>query len=180
MGTTLVIAEAETIVVYAMENGLFDEVMRLTFKKKPNHSTIVQYVTAVSQVVNNGKPVPEAAKKILEKAGPVEKKSKKVKKKPAHESPVRDQVLLFKSLAGFDEWRTVKEAHELVDKYSSVDRMYANVRRAYTEGYLERRMETDEERTVREIRGRSPHYYRMNAKGRAKLNMLRLEAQKTN
>ncbi len=180
MGTTLVIAEGEMIVVYAMENGLFDEVIRLTFKKKPNHSTIVQYVTAVSQVVNNGKNPPKrpTTVELLDRA---DKKAAAKKRHPTasdyiNTEPVKDKESLFKALAGFETWTAVDVAHEAVGRHNNSTTFYSHTREAFLYGYLEKRDEPVSDRKARDARGRVATQYRLTERGLNKLQELRKEA----
>jgi hypothetical protein len=175
MGTTLVIARETLIKVYDYTNGMFEEVGTISFKKPANDDTIVQYVTALSHVVNNGQ---KPAKK-----DPIEnilKDNKTKKNKPAKKTnltPIQDDGVLFKTIVAFDEWRTTTEAHDIADKYSHKSSFGNNVKRAKSFGWLIARDEPIEDRLARNARGRISTQYKLSEAGKQKVEELREKAK---
>jgi hypothetical protein len=177
MGTTLVIARETLIKVYDYANGMFEEVGTISFKKPANDDTIVQYVTALSYVVNNGqKPAktPPKRKTAVELLDEVDKK--KAAKKTSL-TPIQDDGVLFKTIVAFDEWRTTAEAHDIADKYSHKSSFGSNVKRAKSFGWLIARDEPIEDRLARNARGRISTQYKLSEAGKQKVEELREKAK---
>jgi hypothetical protein len=176
MGMTLVIARENNIKVYDYVNGMFDEVGTISFRRPANDDTIVQYVTALSHVMNNGQKPPKrpTTVELLDKKD-------KAKKKPAVKktnlAPIQDDGVLFKTIVAFDEWRTTAEAHEIADKYSHKSSFGNNVKRAKSFGWLLARDEPIEDRLARNARGRISTQYKLSEAGKQKVEELREKAK---
>jgi hypothetical protein len=177
--TTLVIARDNEIVIYEQKNGMFKSIASFSTDHALNDDAIVQVVTAFSQVMakNGSAPTEENKPKVTYK-NPVT--SKRPEKKPAKKklTPIQDEGVLFKTIVGFDEWRTTAEAQDIGDRYGHRSTFSNNVKRAVANAWLIGREEPAEDRQARGAKGRIATQYKLSEAGKQKIQELREKAGK--
>lgn len=176
MGTTLVIAREDTLVVYEQVNGLFSEVASIILAHKLNDDAVVQMVTALSQVVNKGQKPPKADPIEKIQKPKAKKKAKRIRHNP-NDYMIKSSRLLLMALAPYEFPCTVPQAYKLLGVEDYTQGSFNGLTtRAYTHGLLTRRLETEKERKARGGFGRSQNVYSLTELGAQKLADVRREA----
>jgi hypothetical protein len=163
------------------KNGMFEQIGSMKIDHALNDDAIVQIVTLFQNIMDGKKaqerPEPTYKNPVSKNKRPRPKKAPAKKMtKPAYMLPIPGDEACFKALAGFEEWRTIAQAHDLIDKYSPKNSFDTNVKRAWYQEYLDRRQETYEEQTARRGKGRMSYMYKLTDSGKEFLDILRKQA----
>jgi hypothetical protein len=142
-----------------------------------NDDAVVQMVTALSQVINNGqKPKAEPIEKIQKPKAPKKKKAKRTYHNP-NDYMIKSSRLLLMALAPYEFPCTVSQAYKLLGVEDYTQGSFNGLTtRAYTHGLLTRRLETEKERKARGGLGRGQNIYSLTELGAQKLADVRREA----